>query len=78
MATKKLYAIVTFNTTTDAMHTEKVCKSNGLSGRLIPVPRAISAGCGLSWREDIDNLDSLKNILKNNNIEYDAITQLEL
>lgn len=41
--------IVTFHTTTDAMAMEKMCKEQNIPGRLIPVPRALSAGCGLSW-----------------------------
>ena len=49
MREKQLRLIVTFNTTTGAMAMEKACKNENLPGRLIPVPRQISAGCGLSW-----------------------------
>ena len=52
MRKKELKLIVTFHTTTDAMAMEKMCKEQNISGRLIPVPRAISAGCGLSWCAD--------------------------
>ena len=45
--TRKL--IVTFHTTTAAMAMEKACHANGTPGRLIPVPREITAGCGMSW-----------------------------
>lgn len=45
--TEKL--VITFHTTTDAMAMEQLCKANGAEGRLIPVPRVISAGCGLCW-----------------------------
>ena len=54
--------VVTFHTTADAMAMEKACKNEKVSGRLIPVPRAISAGCGLSWcapleaREDVEQM----------------------
>lgn len=41
--------IVTFHTTTAAMAMEHVCEQAGLPGRLIPVPREITAGCGLAW-----------------------------
>ena len=28
---------------------EQLCKEQGLDGRLIPVPKSITAGCGLAW-----------------------------
>ena len=50
MLKKKLSLILTFATTTQAMAVEKFCHAQGLPGRLIPVPRQITAGCGLSWK----------------------------
>ena len=49
MREKELRVVITFKNTTSAMAMEKVCKEKGISGRLIPVPRSITAGCGLSW-----------------------------
>ena len=49
MRKKELKLVVTFHTTADAMAMEKTCKEKNAPGRLIPVPRAISAGCGLAW-----------------------------
>ena len=45
--TEKL--VITFHTTTEAMAMESACKKENADGRLIPVPRIISAGCGLAW-----------------------------
>ena len=50
MRQKKPTLIITFATTTQAMAMEKFCADNGLPGRIIPVPREITAGCGLSWK----------------------------
>ena len=50
MLKKKPALIITFATTTQAMATEKFCAQQNLPGRLIPVPREITAGCGLSWK----------------------------
>ncbi|MBR3867065.1 MAG: DUF3343 domain-containing protein [Butyricicoccus sp.] len=50
MREKKNALIVTFASTTQAMAVEKHCHANGLPGRIIPVPRAITAGCGLAWK----------------------------
>ena len=49
MRKKELKLIVTFHTTADAMAMEKACREMDMPGRLIPVPRVISAGCGLAW-----------------------------
>ena len=36
------------------MELEAFCKQNGIPGRLIPVPRELSAGCGIAWRMEPD------------------------
>ena len=50
MLKKKPTLIITFATTTQAMAMESFCNRENLPGRLIPVPREITAGCGLSWK----------------------------
>ena len=59
MRAKQLKLIVTFHTTTAAMAMERVCTAAGLPGRLIPVPREITAGCGLSWKAAPEERDQL-------------------
>lgn len=54
MRQKELKFIITFHTTAEAIAMEKACKEEGLAGRLIPVPRQISAGCGLAWSMPAD------------------------
>ena len=49
MRKKELKLIVTFHTTADAIAVEKACKEQEIPGRMIPVPRELSAGCGLAW-----------------------------
>ena len=49
MRQKEWKLVITFRTTADAIAFEKSCKANGRPGRMIPVPREISAGCGLAW-----------------------------
>ena len=49
MREKTLRLVVTFPTTTAAMGMEKYCREHEVPGRLIPVPREITAGCGMSW-----------------------------
>lgn len=50
MRTKREYIVLSFCTTLEAMEWEKQCQARQVPGRLIPLPREISAGCGLAWR----------------------------
>lgn len=60
MRAKSLKLIVTFHTTTAAMAMERVCTAAGLPGRLIPVPREITAGCGMSWKAEPEDRAALE------------------
>ena len=40
-----------FDSTASALAFSSVARAAGLVGRLIPVPRSLSAGCGMAWRE---------------------------
>ena len=64
MRKKELKLVVTFHTTADAMAMEKACKEHNVPGRIIPVPRAISAGCGLAWCAELDEKEQIADIMK--------------
>lgn len=59
MRVKKPALVITFDSTTQAMAAEKFCTEHSLPGRIIPVPREISAGCGLSWKAAPEAKDAL-------------------
>lgn len=73
MRKKELKLVVTFHTTSDAMAMEKACKENNVPGRLIPVPRAISAGCGLSWCSGMEDREEVVSMMKKARIEQEEI-----
>ncbi|MDO4473542.1 MAG: DUF3343 domain-containing protein [Eubacteriales bacterium] len=73
MRKKELKLVVTFHTTSDAMAMEKMCKANGTPGRIIPVPREISAGCGLAWCAALDERDVIASVMKRAGIEEEAM-----
>ena len=50
MRVKRSYIVLSFRTTLEAMEWEKQCNARQVPGRLIPLPREISAGSGLAWR----------------------------
>lgn len=63
MRKKELKLVVTFHTTADAMAMEKVCKERKVPGRIIPVPRAISAGCGLAWCAGLEDREQIADMM---------------
>ena len=69
MRKKELKLVVTFHTTADAMAMEKACKESGTPGRGIPVPRAISAGCGLAWCADLSAREEITAMMQEAGIE---------
>ncbi len=69
MRKKELKLVVTFHTTADAMAMEKACKERQAEGRLIPVPREISAGCGLAWCASLECKDVLKKVMESVGIQ---------
>ncbi len=50
MRKKERRLVVTFHTAADAMEMEQACRQQNVPGRLIPLPREISAGCGVRGR----------------------------
>lgn len=75
---KKPALILSFEKTTDAMAAEKYCMENGLPGRLIPVPREITAGCGLSWKAAPEDEDILISALTKAGLAWSGLYHLEL
>ncbi len=73
MRQKELRLVVAFHTTADAMAMEKICKETGRKGRLIPVPRSISAGCGLAWCAPLEDREDIVKILHSAGIEEEGL-----
>lgn len=49
MRKKQLWLVITFHSTMEAMAAETFFSEKQLTGRIIPVPGEIKAGCGLAW-----------------------------
>ena len=69
--TEKL--LITFHTTTDAMAMERLCKAQSIPGRLVPVPGAISADCGLGWCAGLEAEEGLRNFLRQEGLHFQGI-----
>ena len=67
-----------FYTTHDARGFEDFCHDRGAQGRLIPLPRAISAGCGLAWSAPPEDEEGLRRLLLEAGIEAQHVRKLEI
>ena len=65
--------IVTFRTTTGAMAMERACKESGVPGRLIPVPRTITAGCGTCWAAPMEAREAVEELVMDRHLDVDGI-----
>ena len=55
---------------------EKYCGENHINGRLIPVPRQLSADCGLAWRMEPAEYEQKKEQIHTFGIETDQSVEL--
>lgn len=73
MREKSEKCIVTFRTTTGAMAMERACKAAGVPGRLIPVPRTITAGCGLCWAAPKEARETVEELVMEQHLDVDGL-----
>lgn len=78
MRMKKKTWILTFESTTQAMAAEKYAMEQNLPGRLIPIPREITAGCGLSWKAVPEARDEILTALEKAGCHWEGEYILEL
>lgn len=78
MRKKEKRLITAFYTTHDAMAFEEFCHEHGVPGRLIPLPREISAGCGLAWSAPPEDEEGLKVLLQSAGITPQELRMLEV
>lgn len=64
----EIFSLITFDSTHSAIRAEKELMNN-INVRIIPVPREITSGCGLSLKLDNNNIDMAREILISKNIK---------
>lgn len=62
----------TFDTTHMALWFEKSCRKGGLAVKVIPVPRAFSASCGLACEYPCEEAEAIAKIVEENQIEVNG------
>ena len=76
MRYKENRLVITFHSTTEAMEAEKRLKELGVPGRLIPIPRQLSAGCGLAWCAEPEEKEQIARIMEEKKIEKEALHEM--
>lgn len=67
------YGYITFKSVAYAMKFESAFKNHKVKIKIIPVPRSISTSCGLCIRFNIDDLENIETIIKEEKLEYSNI-----
>ena len=78
MRQSKEFLVVTFSETTDAMAAEKMFRQMEFPGRIIPIPRQLSAGCGLAFRTEMDLQELAKEALESAGIRWHEMEPVRL
>ena len=73
MREKTEKCVVTFRTTTGAMTMEALCREQDVPGRLIPVPRSITAGCGICWAAPREAREAVEELVMKEHLDVDGI-----
>lgn len=65
--------IVTFFTISEVLKFERLMKEEGLSLKLMPVPRNLSTSCGTCAQISKEDLPKAKALMDDKDLEYDEI-----
>ncbi|MDB8794018.1 DUF3343 domain-containing protein [Romboutsia sp. 1001216sp1] len=68
--------IVSFNSTHHAIRTEKLLKEKEIVCTTLPTPREITASCGISIRFLYNDIEKVKETLRESDVEYKGIYKI--
>jgi len=63
--------VITFRTTAEAMAAEQAFRGDGIPGRLVPVPRQITAGCGLAWSSPLEAKNVIEQYMEEHRLAWE-------
>ena len=76
MLQKRKWLLLTFYTTAGVMALERACTQAGLPGRIVPVPRSITADCGMAWRAGTEDRAALEAMVAQKKLEAAGFHEL--
>ena len=69
MRKQELRTVAAFQTTAAARSAERLCRQEGLEGRLIPVPRSVTSDCGIAWSAPPQLREAVEALLRSGGVE---------
>lgn len=78
MREKVLKLVVAFEETTNAIEAEQYFQEHEIEGRMIPLPGAISAGCGLAWAAPLKERELIEKQMQEGIIRAEGIYEIFL
>lgn len=78
MIKEEEFLLLVADSTHLVIQNEKLLKDSDIECRIIPLPSQIKASCGLSIRTDLKNLEKIKRILYNNEMELYLVKKIGL
>lgn len=70
-----MQCVILFPTSAHVMRAEKLLREQGLSCRLIPVPRHLSSDCGICLELLYSEADDACAVLARQNVAFDSVSQ---
>ncbi|MCF7934797.1 MAG: DUF3343 domain-containing protein [Synergistales bacterium] len=64
-----MQCLALFDTTHMALRFEKTCNREGFAARIVPVPRHLSASCGLACTYHCEREQEIRKLCETNDIE---------
>ncbi|MEJ5185633.1 MAG: DUF3343 domain-containing protein [Candidatus Geothermincolales bacterium] len=68
--------VVLFHGTHWAIKAESAARQEGITARLIPIPREMSSDCGVCLRHLAEDTERLLEVMSKNGIKYDRVEDL--
>ena len=73
-----LALVVAFDSTASALAFAQHAKAEQFTGRLIPIPRTLSAGCGMAWRNTLDQREQIDQLIARIHIDDARVVEMML
>lgn len=70
------FVVILVESTSQALHIEKLIQKQGIESKMIPVPRHLSSDCGVCVRINRSSIEKVKQIIREQNLEHASIEEL--
>ena len=75
---KRKQLVIAFSDTTAPLKLDILAQQESVPGRTIPLPSEISAGCGMAWKAELNDRETLHLFMEKHSIRWEAIYELDL